>query len=42
MAVRDFADQPFAAPASASGPGHVGAGACLVDENQFAGVKQLL
>jgi hypothetical protein len=42
MTMRDFADKPFPAPASASGPDHVGAGAGLVDEDQFAWIKQLL
>jgi hypothetical protein len=42
MAVWDFADQPFSAPASAPGPGHVGAGAGLVDEDQLTWIKQLL
>jgi len=42
MSVRDFADQPLSAPASAPGPGHVGAGAGLVDKDQLAWIKQLL
>jgi hypothetical protein len=42
MTVWDFADQPFPAPASPSGPSHIGAGAGLVDEDQFARIKQLL
>ena len=42
MAVWDFADQPFPTPASPSGPGHIGAGAGLIDEDQFARIKQLL
>jgi len=42
VAVRNFADQPLSAPAAASGAGHVGAGAGLVDEDQPGAIKQLL
>jgi hypothetical protein len=42
MSVRDFAHQAFAAPAAASEPDHVGAGAGLVDEDEAVRIKLLL
>jgi len=39
MAVRDFRNQALPAAAAASEPGHVGAGAGLVDEHQMLGIK---
>jgi hypothetical protein len=36
-AVRDLGDEPMAARATAMGPGHVGLGPGLVDENQLVG-----
>ena len=42
VAVRDFCQEPLAAPAAAAQSGHVGAGSGLVDEDQACAIKQLL
>ena len=42
MTVRDFGDQALPTFGAASEPGHVGAGAGLIDEDQAYGVKQRL
>jgi len=42
MTVRDFGDQALPTFGAASEPGHIGAGAGLIDKNQACGVKQRL